>query len=408
MKKFLFTITFILAVNLVAQNTINQNGLQSTVTNPFSADAAQPKRYKIATVLYNSQHWQNSSIIQVELFNILSASGYEKYIIELGNGQGTGATLPKTILVESKGIQRHTRLILGSSVNHTTTYAGYINKTIDIYVDVKYYSIYQAKITHLRNKVDSFTAQGQIIINEIPTGVNTADFQPPVVENTNISNVWEKNGNDITYDNGNVGIGISSLTTEFKLDVNGFVKLDALASPHTNLRIGHDINDRIFADNSSNKLYGGGLFFRVTPDASVYAPFNYIDLMALTDKGTVGIGTTDTKGFKLGVNGKIAATEVKIATYTNWSDFVFAKDYNLPTLTEVENHIKTKGHLQNIPSATEVKKHGFFLGEMDAKLLQKIEELTLYTIQQEKKLDKQAKEIETLKLLVKQVLEKKE
>lgn len=124
--------------------------------------------------------------------------------------------------------------------------------------------------------------------------------------------------------------------------------------------------------------------------------------------GNVGIGTTNTKGFKLGVNGKIAASEVKVATYVNWADFVFSKEYKLPSLNEVEAYIIEKGHLQNIPSAEEVKRDGFFLGEMDAKLLQKIEELTLYTIQQEKKLDKQAKEIETLKLLVKQVLEKKE
>lgn len=106
--------------------------------------------------------------------------------------------------------------------------------------------------------------------------------------------------------------------------------------------------------------------------------------------GNVGIGTTDAKGFKLGVDGKIAATEVKVATYANWPDYVFKKDYELPTLNEVEQHIKEKGHLQNIPDAEEVKKEGFFLGNMDTKLLQKIEELTLYTIQQEK-------EIQTLK-----------
>ncbi len=109
--------------------------------------------------------------------------------------------------------------------------------------------------------------------------------------------------------------------------------------------------------------------------------------------GNVGVGTSNTKGFKLGVNGRIAATEVKVATYENWADFVFIEDYALPTLKEVEKHIEEKGHLENIPSAEEVKKDGFFLGEMDAKLLRKIEELTLYTIQQEKKLIKQDEEL---------------
>ena len=108
--------------------------------------------------------------------------------------------------------------------------------------------------------------------------------------------------------------------------------------------------------------------------------------------GFVGIGTEDTKGFKLGVNGKVVATEVKVATYSNWADFIFKNDYNLPTLADVENHIKEKGHLKDIPSAEEVKKNGFFLGEMDAKLLQKIEELTLYTIAQEKEIKKERTE----------------
>ena len=103
--------------------------------------------------------------------------------------------------------------------------------------------------------------------------------------------------------------------------------------------------------------------------------------------GNVGIGTTDTKGFKLGVNGKIAATEVKVALYNNWPDYVFYDDYKLPSLTEVENHIKEKGHLENIPSATEVAENGILLGDMNAKLLQKIEELTLYTIAQEKEIE---------------------
>jgi hypothetical protein len=103
-------------------------------------------------------------------------------------------------------------------------------------------------------------------------------------------------------------------------------------------------------------------------------------------EGNVGIGTTDTQGFNLAVKGNIVAERVKVALQPNWADFVFTKDYPLPTLQEVEKHIKEKGHLKDVPSAAEVKKEGFFLGEMDAKLLQKIEELTLYVIAQEKQL----------------------
>lgn len=63
-----------------------------------------------------------------------------------------------------------------------------------------------------------------------------------------------------------------------------------------------------------------------------------------------------------------------------WSDFVFNDDYDLPTLQEVEKHIREKGHLKNIPSAKEVEENGIQLGEMNAKLLPKIEELTLYIL----------------------------
>ncbi len=104
------------------------------------------------------------------------------------------------------------------------------------------------------------------------------------------------------------------------------------------------------------------------------------------------------------VNGLIHTKEVKV-DLVGWSDFVFYDDYKLPTLTEVENHIKEKGHLKDIPSAKEVVENGVLLGEMDSKLLQKIEELTLYTIQQEKKIKEQANDIQKLKNLNEKFLE---
>ncbi len=119
--------------------------------------------------------------------------------------------------------------------------------------------------------------------------------------------------------------------------------------------------------------------------------------------GGVGIGTMNPNGWRLAVNGKIRAKEVKVET--GWSDFVFHDNYKLPTLRQVENYIKEKGHLKDIPSAMEVEENGIYLGEMDSKLLQKIEELTLYTIQQEKKIEGQTQEIDKLKSLNEKFLE---
>ncbi|WP_408042213.1 hypothetical protein [Tenacibaculum litopenaei] len=117
---------------------------------------------------------------------------------------------------------------------------------------------------------------------------------------------------------------------------------------------------------------------------------NGAERMLIDANGNVGIGTKDTHGYKLGVKGKIAAEEVKVALYGKWPDFVFEENYDLPTLAEVEAHIREKGHLINIPSAKEVEiAQGIELGEMNKKLLQKIEELTLYTLQQERQLKEQ-------------------
>lgn len=124
-----------------------------------------------------------------------------------------------------------------------------------------------------------------------------------------------------------------------------------------------------------------------------------------TQNGNIGVGTTNPGAYKLAVNGKIRAKEIKVET--GWADFVFEKDYHLPTLKEVENHIAEKGHLKDISSAKEVAENGIFLGEMDAKLLQKIEELMLYTIQQQKELEQLKKHNRKLQVEVNKLKQSK-
>ncbi|UUF15366.1 MULTISPECIES: hypothetical protein [Flavobacterium] len=118
--------------------------------------------------------------------------------------------------------------------------------------------------------------------------------------------------------------------------------------------------------------------------------------MILTSNGSLGIGTSTTGTHKLAVEGSIGAREVKVQA-TGWADFVFKKEYNLPSLEEVETHIKEKGHLENIPNEEEVLKDGISLGAMNAKLLQKIEELTLYVIEQNKQIKNLQNSLEIIK-----------
>jgi len=113
--------------------------------------------------------------------------------------------------------------------------------------------------------------------------------------------------------------------------------------------------------------------------------------ISTSENGNVGVGVLNPTN-KLDVNGTIHSKEVRV-DMNGWSDFVFKKEYNLPTLEEVEKHIAEKGHLQNIPSEEEVLKNGINLGEMNAKLLQKIEEMTLYMIEMKKENEKQNQKI---------------
>ncbi|WP_196892173.1 hypothetical protein [Aureivirga marina] len=126
--------------------------------------------------------------------------------------------------------------------------------------------------------------------------------------------------------------------------------------------------------------------------------------MVINLNGDVGIGTTDPDGWKLAVNGRIRAKDILVET-ANWPDYVFEKEYNLPSLKEVENYIKQFGHLKDIPSAKDVESNGFYLGSMSSNLLQKIEELTLYTIKQEKEIEKLKKENKEIKQLNEKLIE---
>ncbi|WP_422861149.1 fibronectin type III domain-containing protein [Flagellimonas sp. W118] len=114
--------------------------------------------------------------------------------------------------------------------------------------------------------------------------------------------------------------------------------------------------------------------------------------------GDVAIGTSSVPtGYKMAIDGKLITEEVKVQLSGNWPDYVFEEGYDLPTLEEIQKHIKEKGHLPNIPSAEEVKVNGFELGEMDKLLLEKIEELTLHTIEQQKLLNEQQEQIQNLR-----------
>ena len=99
--------------------------------------------------------------------------------------------------------------------------------------------------------------------------------------------------------------------------------------------------------------------------------------------GILHIGTTDrANGYHLAVAGKAIAEEVVVKLQSNWPDYVFSPNYELPPLPRLATYIRNNRHLPGIPPASEVKDSGIALGEMNKMLLEKVEELTLYLIRQ--------------------------
>lgn len=187
---------------------------------------------------------------------------------------------------------------------------------------------------------------------------------------------------------GNVGIGTSNPAA--RLDVAGKAQVDYLhVDPQNTTGEGGEIflsgsggNQGWHVDNFNGKfrLFGNG-----------QVPF------VVTPQGHIGIGTDTPNSFKLAVDGKIGAREMVITNVNPWPDYVFADDYKLRPLEEVAAYIQKNKHLPQVPSAKTVAKEGIKVGEMNATLLRKIEELTLYMIEQNKVNAAQSKTIEMLK-----------
>ena len=175
------------------------------------------------------------------------------------------------------------------------------------------------------------------------------------------------------YSMGKLGVGTSSPINNLDvIGVLGFRGINASNLPSTHWRLYFNASSTV--DN--------GLQFRVNDELKV----NF---------------KNDTFMF----DGLIRSKEIKVQLNV-WSDFVFAKDYELPTLEELEAYILQNQHLPDIPSETEVIENGVNLGEMNAKLLQKIEELTLYLIEQNKQNKAQQKKIEQLEQKVSALVHK--
>jgi uncharacterized protein (DUF1499 family) len=163
---------------------------------------------------------------------------------------------------------------------------------------------------------------------------------------------------------------------DFREGTNGYMKFGFYPTGSTS-----------FTMNNSGSVYIQGYSFNA-------CGFN-VAAGDATITGNLALGTSNDPSYRLSVCGKIRSTEVKVQA--GWCDFVFEPSYRLKSLDEVESFVKTNKHLPDIPTAEEVKANGLELGEMTSKLLQKVEELTLYLIQQKKEIEQLKSENDSMK-----------
>jgi len=207
---------------------------------------------------------------------------------------------------------------------------------------------------------------------------------------------WSENANGI-YRNGAVGVGsVPSTTANLRAETSTYPHAGYLVNNMNSASTTYGVYGAALGTGSGEKRGGSfeatggtGTNIGVRGVASGglvnWAGYFSTGNVFVQDSLLIGLETGAT-GYKLAVDGKIMCEELKVQSSDAWPDYVFASGYDLLPVSRLESHIRQYGHLPGIPSAKEVEDDGIQVGKMQRKLLEKIEELTLYIIDQDKRI----------------------
>ncbi len=342
--------------------------------NTFLAAATQARRYTIGRIYYNGLHWGNYGNIRLKVSSNYYKSGYLEYLIQANPVYASYDAYIKC--VASNGwISASARIKLGDPVSAGSEYAGAPNYYRDIYMDADYYSQWfvEAEVTASLFAFDKFS----IDYSEYSTISLFTSLTPQNIPsfNTELKTVSFPTDNANLYITSKTGVGTTTPIDNIHIrDADAGLRVEGTSRARVNLASTNYPGWQIEMSNADGNQLAGDLGFTESGVAA--------GRLVLKKGGNVGIGTT-TPSERLSVNGNIK-TKKLIVTQTNWPDYVFKSGYTLQPLQKVEQFIKENNHLPGMPSAAEIEDKGLNVGDAQALLLKKVEELTLYMIELKK------------------------
>jgi hypothetical protein len=395
--------------------TVNENGdvILQRLPNDMSSNAITSNANLMTT---NVNNILASANIVNSISNTITAGN--QLVTSVNGVASTPVTLPLSLLTEVDGSITNELQTLSQSGNTITLSSGGGSFTLPTFTDTdaqslalsgNVLSISNGNSVTLPNFVDTDTdGQNLTLTGNVLSISNGNSVTLPV----DVPQTLSQSGNTITLSNGGGSFNLptTSVTAGTNVTVTG---MGTATSPYV-----------VSANDTSIYANNGIINQATTISGNRVVDMNnsniWFNTANSTSNGKIYIGSNTaypntTGNYKLFVEGGILTEKVKVAlrSSANWADYVFAKDYKLMPLKEVEQYVLVNKHLPGIDSAEVLAQNGIDIAEMQSKQMEKIEELTLYIIDQDKKIEVQGKaieknnkEIEALKVLVQALIAK--